>query len=141
MRISVIDSGMGGVAFANNLKREITDLELSLLIDHEGFPYGDKDIFLMTSLYEGMPNALAEAMCKGVPAISTDCDFGPRDLIINDDMGILLKDFDLNALVNALENMIDNYDNYVIKAKNSKEILKSMYSFESILSKWENIFR
>ena len=56
MRISVIDSGMGGVAFANNLKREITDLELSLLIDHEGFPYGDKDILWLKERLEYLIN-------------------------------------------------------------------------------------
>ena len=56
MRISVIDSGMGGVAFANNLKREITDLKLSLLIDHEGFHYGDKDILWLKERLEYLIN-------------------------------------------------------------------------------------
>jgi len=103
--------------------------------------YGDKDIFLMTSKFEGMPNALAEAMCMGIPAISTDCDFGPRDLIMNDDMGILLKDYEVGTLVNSLESVICNYENYVLKAKSAREILKEKYCFEKIINKWIEVFR
>lgn len=98
--------------------------------------YDDKDIFIMTSKFEGMPNALAEAMCKGIPSISTNCEFGPSDLILNANMGILLDDFKVETLVNALEKVVNNYDEYVIKAKNAREILKKKYSFDKIMKKW-----
>lgn len=101
--------------------------------------YGDKDLFLMTSNFEGMPNALAEAMCKGIPVISTDCDFGPRDLILNEDMGILLKDYNVNTLVNSLDDVISNYEIYIEKAKNAKEILKTKYSYDKIINMWQDL--
>lgn len=102
--------------------------------------YEDKDIFLMTSLSEGMPNALAEAMCYGIPSISTNCDFGPSDLILNDDMGILLKDYEVSSVFNALSNIIDNYDEYILKARNARNILKAKYSVDIIMNKWREYF-
>lgn len=39
------------------------------------------DAFLMSSNYEGMPNALAEAMTTGLVCLSTDCKTGPKDMI------------------------------------------------------------
>lgn len=124
------------------LKNKVKSLGLEEDVLFMGFDkdrnhiYGDKDIYLMTSLYEGMPNTLAEAMTMGVPSISTNCDFGPSDLIKDEKMGILLPDFEVSSVVNALDDMITNYSCYVEKAKYAKEVLKENYSFEKILNKW-----
>lgn len=42
------------------------------------------DVFVMPSLYEGFPNALAEAVCLGVPCIATDFETGARDILAPD---------------------------------------------------------
>ena len=39
------------------------------------------NVYVMTSLFEGFPNALTEAMCLGLPIITTDCKSGPKEIL------------------------------------------------------------
>lgn len=60
--------------------------------------YKDADLYVMTSDYEGMPNALAEAMAIGLPCVSTDCKTGPCDLIDDGKNGFLVPCNDVETL-------------------------------------------
>ena len=67
-------------------------------------------IFAFTSSSEGFPNALAEAMSAGLPAISYDCPTGPSDIIVDGENGFLIPLFDDDAFVDRLNILIDNED-------------------------------
>lgn len=60
------------------------------------------DIFVFSSNFEGMPNALMEAMAQGLPCISTDCPTGPKELIGNNERGLLVKMNDVAALAEGI---------------------------------------
>jgi glycosyltransferase involved in cell wall biosynthesis len=65
------------------------------------------DMFVMSSDYEGMPNALMEAMAAGVPCVSTDCPCGgPRMLIDDKTNGLLVPVGDEAALANAMDTLL-----------------------------------
>ena len=71
----------------------------------------NSDIFVMTSDYEGMPNALLEAMAMGFPVISTDCPVGaPREMIIDGYSGILVPVGHKEKLVEAMKRLIEEND-------------------------------
>ena len=63
------------------------------------------DFFVMSSDFEGMPNALIEAMCLGLPCISTKVS-GAIDLIQDKVNGYLVDRGDRNALVAAMSDLI-----------------------------------
>ena len=63
------------------------------------------DAFLMSSNFEGLPNALIEAMCVGLPCVSTDCRTGPKDLIDDGKNGYLVPTGDVNAFAKAIINV------------------------------------
>ena len=96
----------------------------------------DSAAFILSSDYEGMPNALIEAMCMGMPVISTDCPSGgPRELIENQENGILIPVGDEDALVDALFSIID----VTLAEKMSKKSSELRYALTSIsiFENWE----
>lgn len=60
-------------------------------------------LFVLPSLFEGYPNALAEAMICGIPCIATDCKTGPREILGDSEYGILLPNFRQDDLWDNIE--------------------------------------
>ncbi len=65
-------------------------------------------VFAFPSLFEGIPNALIEAMASGLPAVSFDCETGPSDLIEHEKNGFLVPVGDVAALRRRLQRLIDD---------------------------------
>lgn len=64
-------------------------------------------MFIMTSMFEGMSNSLIEAMCLGLPCISTKVS-GAVDLIKSGENGILIDIDDKAELLAAMNRLADN---------------------------------
>lgn len=70
--------------------------------------YAKASIFAFSSISEGFPNALIEAMAAGLPCVSFDCDAGPRDIIDNGKNGILVPVGEYELLADSLNHLIRN---------------------------------
>jgi glycosyltransferase involved in cell wall biosynthesis len=73
------------------------------------FPWvASADLFVLSSDHEGSPNALIEANGLGVPAVSTDCDFGPSEIIEDGTTGWLVGVGDVDALATTIGRVISD---------------------------------
>lgn len=98
------------------LRSELEDLTKELGIDVQliGFkknPYkyiAKSDVFVLSSLWEGFPNALIEAMACRVPVIATDCPSGPAEIITSGLNGILVPLRDVAELAKAIEKVLND---------------------------------
>lgn len=60
--------------------------------------YADTDVVILSSQYEGMPNALIEAIGCGIPVVSYDCPIGPAEIVEDGVNGFLVKQDDIEEL-------------------------------------------
>lgn len=97
--------------------------------------------FVLTSDYEGIPNALIEAMSIGVPSVSTDCSPGGAALLIRDgENGFLVPCGDAQAIAEKLEILVSNAEIANRFSKNSPSITVE-FAESTIADKWEQYFQ
>jgi glycosyltransferase involved in cell wall biosynthesis len=96
------------------------------------------DIFVFTSLYEGFPNALSEAMAEGLPVVSFDCPSGPSDIINNEKSGLLVPNGDCDAFVDELVKLIDNPEKREALGCEAKRIREKL-SIDLVMKQWNNL--
>lgn len=101
-------------------------------------------VYALSSDYEGMPNALIEAMVLGLPVVSTDCPCGgPRTLINHEENGLLIPVGDADAMARSINRLIENPD-VAKKLGDKARNLSDRVNEDAIIGQWkryiENVY-
>lgn len=98
------------------------------------------ELFVLSSDFEGMPNALMEAMAMGITCISTDCPCGgPRDIIENGKNGVLIPVVDINACADAIEKCLADKEGANSIGDNAL-MIRDKFSRDNICREWLDYF-
>lgn len=99
------------------------------------------NLFVLSSIYEGLPGVLIEALVCGVPVVSTDCPSGPSEILEEGRWGRLVPVGDpcalANAIVEVLEMNVEQLPNVRDRAKDFEKD-KAVEAYLKLLGVFSN---
>jgi glycosyltransferase involved in cell wall biosynthesis len=108
-------------------------------VGNPGEWYGHAALYGMSSDFEGFPNTLVEAMACGLPAVSFDCDTGPRDIIRHGLDGLLVPAGQAALFGAALDLLMGNDDLRRAFASRATQV-RERFSMPKVAAMWEALF-
>ena len=97
------------------------------------------DLFVLSSLWEGFPNVLVEAMACGTPVISTNCPSGPDEIITHGANGLLVPPADHEALAESILKLLnDERMRHSLSDAARKKVVD--YDVTNIIREYEELF-
>lgn len=104
---------IGDGSYRNHLERMVDDMGIDSIVDflgEENNPYkymASSSVLASSSRYEGFGNVLVEALACGCPVVSTDCPYGPSEILENGKYGRLVPVSDADSMAEALDSTLD----------------------------------
>lgn len=98
--------------------------------------YAQAEVFVLSSRFEGFPNALCEAMANGLAVVATSCSGGVRDILRPGVDGLLVPPEDVKALESALSDMLTSPGLRASLGSQARSVVER-FGLDSVLDQWE----
>ena len=137
---------LGEGDYRSQLQNQIDAAGLTEQVRMPGFQnnapawYASADAFVLSSLVEGMPNVLLEALACGAPVLSSRCPHGPHEILEDGRYGILCDTNSVASLVDAVQSVIHHPVITHERAAKAKTYVESVFSQQVVIRKLEQIF-
>lgn len=99
----------------------------------------DLNCFTLSSVKEGFPFVILEAIKQKVPIISTDVG-AIRDILKDDKYGLIIEKASIEEMKKAMEYVINNYKEAINKSNMAYDYCKEVYSLENMINLTKNIY-
>jgi glycosyltransferase involved in cell wall biosynthesis len=142
--IGLIIAGEGHLR--EQLQRQINELELKDHVRLAGFMndprdlYRAIDLFVLSSLREGLPNVVLEAMASERVVVTTNCNGIPK-LVQHEQNGLVVPTDDENALYRAIQKCVLSDTQRIELAKAGRRTIEERFCFDRRMSKIVDVYR
>lgn len=136
----------GQGALKESLEKQIEESNLSASVSLMGVTsdlisrFAESSIFVSSSILEGLPLVMQEALSCGLPVVSYDYPTGPKDTISDGKDGFLVKAGDENELADRICYLIENESERKEMGRAALEKSKQ-YAMDVIMDKWMTLFK
>lgn len=113
------------------------DVELRGFVDNPFALMSRSDLFVMTSDFEGLPNALIEAQGLGLAAVATRCPYGVDEVIADGETGRLVETGDDAALAREMVALLRDHDRRRAMAERAHARARSLFALDAVLPRWQ----
>lgn len=142
--VRLIIAGQGELL--ESLKTLSRGLHIDNYVSFMGFvpePYAwlrKAEVLVLSSESEGFPNVILEAMALGVPVVSSDCEFGPNEIIRNGQNGLLVPPLDPAQLSSAVKKVLEDKA-LVDSIKLASEATIKKFDLDKIIPEFIRLFK
>jgi len=98
------------------------------------------DIFVLTSLREGLPRVLVQAAAVGMPSVAFNVD-GVPEIVKDNYNGFLIRAGDVGQLVNRIKKYIDKKELVLLHGQKGREFIKDKWSIEGMVDRVDKIYQ
>lgn len=138
---------VGDGTYKSNIKKMVQDRGLTDMVEFRGSlqPFqvqealGRADIFVLPSLWEGLPRSIMEAMAAGLPVVATDVS-GSNELVVDGETGFLVPVKDFRQLALHLEQLIKNPALRVQMGQTGRLRIHEQFSWQSCVAGHEKVY-
>ena len=125
---------------ATAMEFNVSDRVLFLGTRHDIFSLLKRsDLFVLPSLYEGMPLSIMEAMAAGKPVIASDIG-GVKELVQHGETGILVPPGNTNALASAINTLLMNHELASSLAASGEKLVLSGFSADRMVKDFTDLY-
>ena len=102
--------------------------------------YQSSEFLILSSRYEGFALVLLEAMACGIPCVSYKCKFGPEDIIVDGENGLLVENGNVKELAEKILWMATHNEDRIRMGKQAREVVGN-YKMELMMQRWVSLFQ
>lgn len=139
-QLDIFGEGAQELNLRNTIKKaNINNMYIHPFTNDISQEYASSSICVLTSRFEGFSLVLLEALGHGIPCITFDCPYGPRDLVCNDRCGYVIDNGNIDLFAEKLSFLMNHPE--IRKQFSSAAVIKAQsYNVDAIMNQWKLLF-